>query len=109
MKLDEILYQIIPKPIADQIRDGEPPANTWRDARVVSVLFAQIVNVAPNEMMHVADSLFATYDKLCEMHLVHKVGEDGRVILLPYVVCTSVGFLALCISQHQPNHFLPYR
>lgn len=107
MKLDKELYQMIPKPIADQLRGGEPPVNTWREAGSVSVLFAQVVNftsVAPEDMMDVAGVFFATCSTLCEIHLVHEVGEDWWVNHAHSitVLCWHIFLLCTSLSTNKP-------
>ena len=94
-KLDQMLYETIPKPIADQLRDGESLLKTLKHDSV-SILFTHIVDfntmcfrLPANELAHVVNSLFVAYDKLCDKHLVYKVGEDGWVILAHYV-CKSI-------------------
>ncbi len=71
---------MIPKPIADQLRNGETPLNTCREFDNVSVLFSDIVSftpmcsrLRPMEVVCVLNAMCVAFDKLCEQHGVYKV------------------------------------
>lgn len=77
---DRLLFQMIPKPIADQLRRGETPLNTCREFSSVSILFSDIVSFTPMcsrlhpmEVVCVLNALYVAYDELCEEHSVYKV------------------------------------
>lgn len=79
-KTDELLYQMIPKLIADKLRNGEPPLSTCQEFESVSILFSDIVSftpmcsrLAPMEVVCVLNSVCTAYDRLCEKHNVYKV------------------------------------
>ena len=84
-KTDQLLYQMIPKPIADQLRNGETPLNTCQVLPSVSVLFSDIVSftpmcsrLRPMEVVCVLNAMYVAFDQLCEKHHVYKVGREGR-------------------------------
>ena len=79
---DRLLFQMIPKPIADQLRGGETPLNTCREFSSVSILFSDIVSFTPMcsrlhpmEVVCVLNALYVAYDELCEEHSVYKVSR----------------------------------
>ena len=79
-RTDELLYQMIPKPIADQLRNGETPLNTCQEFKSVSILFSDIVSftpmctrLRPMEVVCVLNAMYVAFDKLCEVHHVYKV------------------------------------
>ena len=71
---------MIPKPIADQLRNGETPLNTCQEFQSVSILFSDIVSftpmcsrLRPMEVVCVLNAMYVAYDQLCEKHHVYKV------------------------------------
>lgn len=77
---DRLLFHMIPKPIADQLRRGETPLNTCREFPSVSILFSDIVSFTPMcsrlhpmEVVCVLNAMYVAYDKLCEKNHVYKV------------------------------------
>ncbi len=79
-QMDRLLYQMIPKPIAVQLRNGETALNTCKEFSSVSVLFSDIVSFTPMcsrlhpmEVVCVLNAMYVAYDHLCEVHHVYKV------------------------------------
>ena len=79
-RTDQLLYQMIPKPIADQLRNGETPLNTCQEFQSVSILFSDIVSftpmcsrLRPMEVVCVLNAMYVAFDQLCEKHHVYKV------------------------------------
>ena len=77
---DRLLFHLIPKPIADKLRNGETPLNTCREFSCVSILFSDIVSftpmcsrIHPMEVVCVLNAMYVAFDKLCEIHHVYKV------------------------------------
>ena len=73
---------MIPKPIADQLRNGETPLNTCREFSSVSILFSDIVSFTPMcsrlhpmEVVCVLNAMCVAFDRLCETHHVYKVSH----------------------------------
>ena len=91
-RTDRLLYQMIPKPIADQLRDGETPLNTCREFESVSILFSDVVSftpmcsrLRPMEVVCVLNAMCVAFDQLCDKHDVYKVCVvDGILISLCY-------------------------
>ena len=91
-KTDELLYQMIPKSIADKLRNGQPPLDTCQEFDSVSILFSDIVSftpmcsrLQPMEVVCVLNKMCTAYDKLCEIHKVYKV-----LYLHVHVQCTCM-------------------
>ena len=81
-RTDQLLYQMIPKPIADQLRNGETPLNTCQEFPSVSILFSDIVSftpmcsrLRPMEVVCVLNAMYVAFDQLCEKHHVYKVRQ----------------------------------
>ena len=79
-RTDQLLYQMIPKPIADKLRNGETPLNTCQEFQSVSILFSDIVSftpmcsrLRPMEVVCVLNAMYVAFDQLCEKHHVYKV------------------------------------
>ena len=79
-RTDRLLYQMIPKPIADQLRNGETPLNTCREFESVSILFSDVVSftpmcsrLRPMEVVCVLNTMCVAFDQLCDKHDVYKV------------------------------------
>lgn len=88
-KTDQLLYQMIPKPIADQLRNGETPLNTCQVLPSVSVLFSDIVSftpmcsrLRPMEVVCVLNAMYVAFDQLCEKHHVYKVETIGDAYMV---------------------------
>ena len=101
-KTDELIYQMIPKQIADKLRNGETPLNTCKVKRLivfcsiifkffshfqvftsVSILFSDIVSftpmcarLRPMEVVSLLNAMYVAFDNLCEVHHVYKVSTS---------------------------------
>ena len=93
-KTDELLYQMIPKSIADKLRNGVPPLNTCQEYDSVSILFSDIVSFTPMcsrlsamNVVCVLNAVCTAYDKLCVKHRVYKVvtAAQSTATLLTHV------------------------
>ena len=80
---------MIPKPIADQLRNGETPLNTCQVLPSVSVLFSDIVSftpmcsrLRPMEVVCVLNAMYVAFDQLCEKHYVYKVETIGDAYMV---------------------------
>lgn len=96
-RTDKLLYQMLPKPIADKLRKGETPLNTCREFPAVSILFSDIVSftpmcsrLRPMEVVCVLNAMYVAFDKLCEDHHVYAVETigDAYMVICGAPVCT---------------------
>ncbi|XP_055335407.1 soluble guanylate cyclase 88E-like [Paramacrobiotus metropolitanus] len=76
----ELLYQMIPRQIADQLRNGVPAEDTWQVFSSVSILFSdmyQFVNICesltPLEVVSLLNAMYVSFDRKTEEHNVYKV------------------------------------
>jgi class 3 adenylate cyclase len=79
---ERLLLNILPKPIADRLKQGE---STIADSHTeVTVLFADIVGftklsarISPNELVILLNEIFSTFDQLAEQHGLEKIKTIG--------------------------------
>ncbi|XP_070200385.1 soluble guanylate cyclase 88E-like, partial [Littorina saxatilis] len=79
-RTDALLYQMIPKPVADRLRRGEPSVNTCQAFDSVTILFSDVVGftticsrITPMEVVSMLNAMYTEFDKLSETHNVYKV------------------------------------
>lgn len=81
-KSEKLLLNILPKSIADRLKQGESTiADSFRDC---TVLFADIADftklstrVEPAQMVHLLNDIFSGFDWLAEMHGLEKIKTIG--------------------------------
>ncbi|XP_059483140.1 soluble guanylate cyclase 88E isoform X2 [Neocloeon triangulifer] len=90
-RTDELLYQMIPKMVADRLRKGENPIDTCQIFDVVSVLFSDVVTfteicsrITPMEVVSMLNAMYSIFDNLTEKNGVYKVETIGDAYM---VVC----------------------
>ncbi len=79
---EELLLNILPRPIADRLKsENQPIADGFSN---VTVLFADIVGFTkmaefkpPEEVVGMLNGIFSSFDALCEMHGVEKIKTIG--------------------------------
>lgn len=95
---DELLLNILPKPIADQLKQGVYPiAESFPQ---VTVLFADIVGftelsqrISPVKLVELLNDLFSRFDRLVEKHCLEKIKTIGDAYMV-------VGGLPMPRSDH---------
>ncbi len=86
-KSEQLLLNILPKPIADRLKQGEHTiADNFSE---VTVLFADIVNftefsadLAPRELVQLLNKIFSAFDELAEQHNLEKIKTIGDAYLV---------------------------
>lgn len=81
-KSDELLLNVLPKPIATRLKRGESViADSYPD---VSVLFVDLKNftvlsskLSPEELVHFLNDMFVLFDALCDKHGLEKIKTIG--------------------------------
>ena len=81
-KSEQLLLNILPKPIAQRLKQGEETiADNHAD---VSVMFADLVNftplaahITPDELIVMLNKIFSEFDSLCEQHALEKIKTIG--------------------------------
>ncbi|XP_044728645.1 soluble guanylate cyclase 89Db-like [Chrysoperla carnea] len=84
---DELLYSMIPKPVADRLRHGQNPLSTCESFDSVSILFCELVGFNSDTIRDVMDvvtsmnSIFSCFDALMDKFNVYKVETVGQVYM----------------------------
>lgn len=86
-KSDQLLLNILPQPIADQLKqDIRPIAESFE---AVSILFADIVNftplssrLAPTELVEILNQIFSTFDELAGWLGLEKIKTIGDAYMV---------------------------
>ncbi|CAF3366353.1 unnamed protein product [Rotaria sp. Silwood1] len=88
-KTDSLLYQMIPKKIADRLRNGEKTANLCETFESCTILFSDVVgftsicaSLTPMEVVSILNEMYTKFDKFLENHNCYKVETIGDAYML---------------------------
>ncbi|XP_071453162.1 soluble guanylate cyclase 88E-like [Hetaerina americana] len=88
-RTDELLYQMIPKQVADRLRTGENPIDTCETFDEVSILFSDVVTfteicsrISPMEVVSMLNAMYSIFDTLTERNRVYKVETIGDAYMV---------------------------
>ncbi|CAF1102878.1 unnamed protein product [Rotaria sp. Silwood1] len=88
-KTDLLLYQMIPKKIADRLRSGEKAANLCETFESCTILFSDVVgftticaSLTPMEVVSILNEMYTKFDKCLEIHNCYKVETIGDAYML---------------------------
>lgn len=84
-KAETLLYDILPRPIIERIRNGETIADSYSDASVIFVDLADSSELArrlaPRHLIEVLNAVFSVGDRCAERHAIEKVKTIGDAYL----------------------------
>ncbi|XP_032237321.1 soluble guanylate cyclase 89Db isoform X1 [Nematostella vectensis] len=89
MRSNQLLYQMIPKQIADRLKEGQDAIDTCQHFDCVTILFSYLdgfvqlcSHVSAMEVVSVVNTMFTVFDKLSEKHDVYKFETLGDAIYM---------------------------
>ncbi|XP_033123937.1 soluble guanylate cyclase 88E-like isoform X2 [Anneissia japonica] len=105
-KTDSLLYQMIPKPVAEKLRKGDSATSTCEVFQCVTILFSDVVGftticsrITPMAVVAMLNSMYTKFDNLCETYDVYKVETIGDAYMIVSGAPTPTDDHALRVSE----------
>lgn len=113
-KADNVLLNVLPRPIAERLKAGESTIAEYYDS--ATVLFADLVGftpltvaLSPRQLMEILNTVFSTFDAMTKQHHTEKIKTIGDAYMVVAGVLDSepdhakrIGKLALAM-MHMMN------
>ncbi|EAT34765.1 AAEL013026-PA, partial [Aedes aegypti] len=101
---DELLYSMIPRSIAERLREGQNPLETCQSFEEVTVLFAEIQESLMSDdsikyamtTVNTLNAAFSAFDELIQSPMAYKVETVGKV----YMAVSGAPDVNPCHVQH---------
>ncbi|XP_029713132.1 soluble guanylate cyclase 89Db isoform X1 [Aedes albopictus] len=101
---DELLYSMIPRSIAERLREGQNPLETCQSFEEVTVLFAEIQESLTSDdsikyamtTVNTLNAAFSAFDELIQSPMAYKVETVGKV----YMAVSGAPDVNPCHVQH---------
>ncbi|VEN53055.1 unnamed protein product [Callosobruchus maculatus] len=119
---DDLLYSMIPKPVADRLRAGHSPLSTCESFDLVTVMFCELVGLNSTtvqdamELVSTMNAVFSCFDSLMDTYNVYKVETVGQIYM---AVCgapernenhaQNIIDVSLCMVKHVRQMQIPSR
>ncbi|XP_072172124.1 soluble guanylate cyclase gcy-31-like [Diadema setosum] len=105
-RTDSLLYQMIPRQVAEKLRRGEPATNTCEVFSAVTILFSDIVGftnicsqITPMAVVSMLNGMYTKYDNLSETFDVYKVETIGDAYMVVSGAPTATKYHAVRIVE----------
>ncbi|XP_071955828.1 soluble guanylate cyclase 88E-like [Antedon mediterranea] len=105
-KTDSLLYQMIPKTVADKLRSGVPSTNTCEIFHEVTILFSDVVGftricskITPMAVVSMLNDMYTTFDHLSESNNVYKVETIGDAYMVVSGAPTPTRYHAQLVAE----------
>ncbi|XP_047475484.1 soluble guanylate cyclase 89Da-like [Penaeus chinensis] len=92
-RADDLLYSMLPRQVADILRQGKNPLETCQAFEEVSVLFAEVSLMEDQDLTHTVNKVYQTIDNITDQYSVFKV----ETVLGVYMVVGGA-------PEYQPDH-----
>ncbi|CAL8095198.1 unnamed protein product [Calicophoron daubneyi] len=105
-RTDELLYQMIPRAVAERLRSGEAAMDTCENFEDVTILLSDVVGftticsgLSPLGVVELLNKLYSCFDSLTEKHKVYKVETIGDAYLIASGCPVRTKFHASLIAE----------
>ncbi|CAG9858830.1 unnamed protein product [Phyllotreta striolata] len=84
---DDLLYSMLPKPVADCLRAGNNPLDTCKSFDLITVMFCELVGFNSStaedamELVSTMNAVFSCFDSLMDKFNVYKVETVGQIYM----------------------------
>eukprot|EP00057_Strongylocentrotus_purpuratus_P015488 XP_011669962.1 PREDICTED: soluble guanylate cyclase 88E isoform X2 [Strongylocentrotus purpuratus] len=105
-RTDSLLYQMIPRQVAEKLRRGEPATSTCEVFTAVTILFSDVVGftticsrIPPMAVVSLLNGMYIKFDNLSETYEVYKVETIGDAYMVVSGAPTTTKYHAVRIAE----------